>query len=165
MSGILTGILRNIHFKENFSMKVNLRITVRDLDGNVTETFETHNSQTYAGKNFLRDLLGNIQTVGIQQFAWGTSNTTPTLSDTQLNAEAGRKPVTAFLQNSTGIIDVRTLMLGLDGVGTNMQEFGLFGGTAATGSTNTGILVAHALWSHTKLITESIQFDWSVTIS
>ncbi len=164
--------LRQLKPNDDFGIYVNVRIKVMDLHGKTLETWEGHNLATYAGKNHIRDCLSGAQTAAaIKQFAWGTSNVQPQLTDTQLNAEitpTGRKAVTQFISGTTGSVDVRTTLLSTDANGVNIQEIGLFAASATNSNPtgpNTGTLIARALWGHLKQSTEQIQIDWTLTIS
>lgn len=98
--------------------------------------------------------------------AVGTSSTAPTTADTQLGAESFRKAVTTYTNGATGEVLISMYMAPSDDVGDNIQEVGFFGGASASSLPNSGVLIAHGLYSHaSKANTESIQFTLDMTIS
>lgn len=121
---------------------------------------------TNAGLNLLRDALNGNNTAKITYVALGTSNTTPTAGDTQLGNEVFRKAVTSYTNGaSNGEVLINMYLAPNDAVGDNIQEVGFFGGSTATGTANSGILLAHGLYSHIpKQNTESIQFQLDFTV-
>jgi hypothetical protein len=119
---------------------------------------------TNAGLNMLRDGLSGANNPIITYVALGTGNTAPSAGDTQLVAEVFRKAVTSYLNGSTGEILINMYLAPGDAVGDGIQEVGFFGGNSASPLANTGVLLARGLYSHTKLNTESIQFQLDLTI-
>ena len=122
-------------------------------------------TKTTAGINLMRDSWGGLQSPIITYIAVGSSNTAPTAGDTQLNAETFRKKVVSYTQGANGELLVSAYLSPTDAVGLDIEEVGVFAG-AATSSANTGVLVAHGLYSHNpKLNTESIQITLDAIIS
>lgn len=120
---------------------------------------------TNVGLNMLRDALAGNNNAAITYVALGTSSTSPAVSDTQLGAESFRKAVTSRTNGTTGEILIALYLAPGDDVGDNIQEVGFFGGNSATINANTGVLLAHGLYSHSnKLNTESIQFTLDLTL-
>lgn len=119
---------------------------------------------TDAGRNLLRDARrGLTSDINIKYVAVGTSGTAPSASDTQLGAEAFRKPMTASANGASAGEGVFTLSLSpQDTVGTVIAEVGWFAGASATGVANSGVLVARGLYSHTKTNNESINFSFDL---
>ena len=120
---------------------------------------------TNAGLNLLRDGMRGAATPQITYVAIGTSTTTPAATDTQLGAEAFRKAVTsAVAGGSNGEVIITLYLAPGDANGINVQEVGFFGG-AATGTANSGTLLAHGLWAHgVHNNTESINFSLDFTV-
>jgi hypothetical protein len=119
---------------------------------------------TNVGYNLLRDGMSGAQNPLISYVALGSSSTTPTAGDTQLNAETFRKKVTSYTNGVTGEVLINMYLAPTDDVGANIQEVGFYGGNA-TSAANSGTLLAHGLYSHpSKLNTESIQFLLDFTI-
>lgn len=121
---------------------------------------------TNAGLNLLRDALDGANNAKITYVALGTSSTAPAVTDTLLGAETFRKAVSTYTNGaSTGEILVSMYLGPNDDVGGNIQEVGFFGGNTATSSPNTGVLLAHGLYTHNpKTGIESITFTLDLTI-
>lgn len=119
---------------------------------------------TTAGLNLLRDAMSGAQSALISYVALGSSSTTPTVGDTQLNAETFRKKVTSYTNGTTGEVLINMYLAPTDAVGNDIEEVGFFGGNA-TSASNSGVLLAHGLYTHNpKSSTESIQFTLDFTI-
>lgn len=121
---------------------------------------------TSAGLNLLRDGVSGANNSKFLYFAVGSSSTAPSVSDTQLGAETFRKAVTSYTNGgSTGEIIVSAYLGPTDAVGLDIEEVGVFGGNAATTALNSGVLIAHGLFSHNpKTGTESIVLQFDLTI-
>jgi hypothetical protein len=120
---------------------------------------------TNAIVNLMRDGLSGATNPVVTYVAVGSSTTAPTTSDTQLGSEFFRKSVTSYVNGSTGEVIISMYLGPGDAVGGNIQEVGFFGGSAATSTSNTGVLIARGLYSHNpKTGTESIQFSLDITI-
>lgn len=122
---------------------------------------------TDAGRRLYRDATAGRDKLQITYVALGSSATAPTSSDTKLGNETFRKKVTSATNGSSpGEILVNMYLGPGDDVGANIQEVGFIAGTSATSHANTGVLVAHGLYSHTsKSGTESITFLIDLTAS
>lgn len=92
-----------------------------------------------AGRNLIRDLMAGKETKGIQYIAIGTGSTTPAPTDTKLESEVYRDTITRLLY-SNGVLTVHYYLDAESANGYNLTEAGLFGGSTATSSKNTGIL-------------------------
>jgi hypothetical protein len=116
--------------------------------------------------NLLRDGGSGAANPKITYVALGTGTTPTTISDTQLSNEAFRKAVTAFTNGTTGQLLIDMYLAPGDYVLGDIEEVGFFGGSAASATRNSGVLVARGLWSHNpKTSGESIQFEINPTIS
>ena len=118
-----------------------------------------------AGLNMLRDSTAALQSAVITYVALGTSNATPLVGDTQLNAEVFRKKVTSATQGANGEILISLYISPTDVVGVDIEEVGFFGGNASS-TINSGVLLAHGLYSiNTKTAVESVQFQLDALFS
>jgi len=121
---------------------------------------------TQAGLNLLRNGTSNADTPLISIVALGTSSTIPTAADTQLGAEVFRKAVSSWVNGTNpGEVLINLYLAPNDAIGVNIQEVGFFGGINASPATNSGVLLAHGLYSHSKLSTESIQFQLDLSLT
>lgn len=119
---------------------------------------------TNAGKNLLRDARrGLVTDISIKYVAVGTSSTAPAATDTQLGAEVFRKALTSSSNGAPAGEGVFTLYLSpQDVVGTAIAEVGWFAGSSASGTANSGVLIARGLYSHTKTNQESINIPFTL---
>lgn len=111
--------------------------------------------------NVLNQLIGSLQGINpnieIKYLALGTSNIPVTTSDTKLGNEIFRTPI--INQEITGIGELTTdfVVLDTEAVGS-IREVGIFGGSTATSSLNTGILISRILWTKEKTSSEELNF-------
>jgi hypothetical protein len=116
---------------------------------------------TNAGLNML---VNGASAPLVTYVALGTSSTTPTAADTQLGAEVFRKAVSSAVAGiSPGEMLFSMYLAPGDAVGVNIAEVGFFG-SSATGAANSGTLIAHGLYTHTKSGVESIQVQFDFTV-
>ena len=121
---------------------------------------------TNAGANLFRDSSSGASVPKITYVALGTSTTSPTAADTKLGAEVYRKAVSSYTNGTTGEVLINMYLGPLDAVGDDIEEVGFFGGTSATATANTGVLLARGLWHHNpKTNLESIQFSLDFTFT
>jgi hypothetical protein len=89
--------------------------------------------------------------------ALGTGNTAITNTDTTLDTEIFRTPITLQEDVTTGEIVTTFTVLDSEAVGS-LEEIGIFGGSTATASADTGTLISRILWSKVKTNSEEIEF-------
>ena len=113
---------------------------------------------TNVGHNLLRDGLSGANNPKISYVALGTSSTAPSVNDTRLGAEVYRKKVASYTPGNTGEVFINGYFAPGDAVGVSIAEIGFFGGSSATSSPNSGVLLARGLYTHaSKTGVESIQ--------
>ena len=141
-----------------------LNIKAFDKHGNLLDESNFKNLITSAGKNLLAEALReqNID-VEIKFVALGSDNTAPDTADTTLGTETFRKAVTSQVAGGTGVTVTNLYVAPEEAVGT-IEEIGFFCGSAATSTTDTGVLFARVLYSRTKTAVESIQIERTDTI-
>ena len=114
---------------------------------------------TNDGLNLFRNGESGADNPLISYVALGTSSATPTVNDHTLGHEVFRKAVAGYVDGIAGEVLVTMFLADGDAVGLTTYEVGFFGGKTATSSANTGVLVAHGLYTMTgKTDTESFQF-------
>ena len=145
----------------NYNWETNIKVTVRNLEGNVLDVRKYHNLITNVGLNMLRDLLeGLIGDGEIKYLAWGSDNTAPTVGDAALGAETARKLITSFSEPDIGKLSTVTYIAPAEAVAPpNIEEFGWFCGAAAGAGADTGIMTSRVLYSRAKTNLESIQVE------
>lgn len=112
--------------------------------------------------NVLNQLIGSLHqginpNIEIKYLALGTSNTPVTTSDTKLGNEIFRTPIINQELTATGELTTDFVVLDTEAVGS-IREVGIFGGSTATSSLNTGILISRILWTKEKTSSEELNF-------
>ena len=101
-------------------------------------------------------LTGTAPNLEIKYLAVGTSNAPVTNTQTQLGAEFFRTPpVSAPVLANTGEVATEFILLDTEAVG-NIEEIGIFCGSTATSTANSGFLLSRILYKKTKTISEEI---------
>lgn len=100
---------------------------------------------------------GNSPDLEIEYLALGTDDTPVTDSDTQLGAEFFRTPYVTRLDGLTGEVKHVFVATESEAVGS-IKEIGIFGGSTASATANTGTLISRILWTRVKTASEEIQF-------
>jgi hypothetical protein len=100
---------------------------------------------------------GDSLDLEIFYMALGTGNTAITNTDTTLDTEIFRTPITLQEDVTTGEIVTTFTVLDSEAVGS-LEEIGIFGGSTATASADTGTLISRILWSKVKTNSEEIEF-------
>jgi len=145
--------------KENWPWDSNVRITVRDLGGNILDVQEIRNLIMHVGSDMLRDILmasiasGQIKYVGI-----GTGDTAPNKAQTQLVSEQFRKILTGQVAVTTGTLKTTHYIAPSEAV-VNIKEIGWFAGVGATATPNSGVMVSRILYTRNKTNLESITIE------
>ena len=127
---------------------------------------EIRNLITNAGLNLLRDALkGDVGDTAIKFLAWGDDATNPSVGDTALGNEEGRRQITRrSVLGGTGVLQTTAIIASTEG-NDQIEELGFFAGTDATAVAGSGVLVARVLYSHLKTSLESIQVDRTDTLA
>lgn len=146
-------------------IKTNVKITVRDLKGNIKEVKEFHNLITTVGLNMLRDMIGFVITdAGIHYLAVGDDATAPAIGQTILVNETFRKAVTSRTYPAAGQVNTITYISPAEAVGL-INELGWFAGVGAGAGADTGIMLSRVLYNRTKTALESIQCEYLSTFA
>lgn len=101
----------------------------------------------------VKTLKGENPDLEIKYLALGTSNTPISLIDTKLGNEIFRTPIVSQIVSGTGEIATDFTILETEAIG-NIEEIGIFGGSTATASADTGTLISRVLWSKVKTASE-----------
>jgi len=120
-----------------------------------------HNLITDAGLNMFRDALkGDVTDCEIKSVALGSDTTAPANNQTTLVAEEFRKIVTSQNVDPVTVGKLYTELYVADTEANTFktEEIGWFAGAAASGTVDTGIMIARILYSRQKSNTES----WTV---
>lgn len=121
------------------------------------ERFLINNIITDAGLNMIRNALnGELTSTEIRYLALGTSSTAVSATQTQLGAEIFRTPFINTAKPDIGQLEKTAVVLDSEAV-ASIQEIGVFAGTTATNTANSGIMISRVLYSRNKTNLESIQ--------
>ena len=151
-----------MNIQEKLGWTGRIKVTSTYRDGRV-EIEEFDNLITDAGRNLLRDALRQPTDAEIKYIAWGSGTTAPTVANTALGTETGRKAVTKQTVGTAGVV-VTTVYLAPFDANMQIQELGWFAGVGATATAGSGVMVARVLYSKLKTELESIQIDRTDTI-
>jgi len=151
---------------QNWKLTTNVKITARDLDGNILDVQEFHNLITTVGLGMVIDMLDGLVADGeIKDMAWGSSNAAPAIGQTTLGVEVGRKVMTTQTQPTTTSLLSTVYVAPAEAVGA-IEELGWFAGPLADGiGPDTGIMVSRVLYSRNKTALESLQIERADTIT
>ena len=109
-------------------------------------------------------LKGSSSDLEIEYLALGTGNTPITDTDTTLDTEIFRTAYTTRDDAAgTGVLKHTFIVLDSEAVAT-IEEIGIFGGSTATATADTGTLISRILWNKVKTNQEEIQFVRTDTI-
>ena len=108
-------------------------------------------------------LLGQSTDMEIKYLALGTGSTAITDTDTTLATEIFRTADQSLTDTGTGEVTSLFIVLDSEAVAA-IEEIGVFGGTTATASADSGTLISRILWSRNKTNSEEIQFTRVDTI-
>jgi hypothetical protein len=133
--------------RELVKIKGIVKITKRDIYGNIVGVSTYENLVTNKGLQLLGDLSIGAATTGITYIAFGNDDTAATINDTALGNETYRKQV-AFRSRSSQTITISSYLTTSEGNAT-YKELGHFG-RDATGTANSGDLFNHTIITETK---------------
>ena len=139
-----------------------LRITLRDENGNIKEDKTVPNLVVTVGKSVIASRLTGTTSSVMTHMALGTSSATPTGGDTTLGTEIGASRVA--LATSGGVATANVIAYSAvfnAGVGTGaVVEAGIFNASSA-GS----MLCRTTFLAVNKAASDTLTIAWSVTIS
>jgi len=121
--------------------------------GELIKRWKQKNLLTNAnGVYWQRMMQGTNPDGGIAYFAVGTGTTTPARTNTQLDAEQFRKQRTQISTSRSGVDFKVTTVCSLSANEANfhISEVGVFCGSGATATTNSGTMISRVLVDFTK---------------
>ena len=133
------------------------KITVMENGRIIEETEIKNRIMDVALDELLKSLQGVSPDLEIKYMALGTSNTAVTNTQTQLDTEIFRTAPVSQAVTGTGELTTGFIVLDTESVGL-IEEIGIFGGSLASVSANSGTLISRILWSRNKTASEEIQF-------
>ena len=137
----------------------NVKITVRDFDGNILDIQEHRNLLTTDGFNMVRDgLYGDVVDLQTKYMAVGDDSTAPVIADSTLGNETFRKIATSRSKPADAQVQFTLYLDPTEAIGT-IEEIGWFAGAAAGAGADSGIMIARVLYSRVKTGAESITVE------
>jgi hypothetical protein len=149
----------NIGWHGEYAIRV-----VNKETGEVTEEVKINRVMNTVLDKLRSVLEGVAPNLEIKYLALGTGNTAIADTDSVLDTEIFRTLYVARDNTiGTGKISHTFVVLDSEAVGT-IEEIGIFGGSTASGTVDTGTLISRILWHKIKTNQEEIQFIRTDTI-
>lgn len=142
-------------FKITKINKVTGEVIKYDIKNTIMDAILTEMAET---------LRGTASDYEILYFALGTGSTAVTTTDTTLDTEIFRTAVATESTPTTGQVEHTFIVLDSEAVAT-IAEIGIFGGSTATASADTGKLISRVLWSEVKSNSEELNVTYTNTLS
>ena len=141
-------------------------ITVR-RNGKIFRQDVVHNIITNAALNEeIGIYAGTAPDLQIKYMAFGTGNSSPVATQTTLDSESGRIAVTTSTAvGGNGIITTGFRLTTADLNGVDIEEVGVFCGSGATASADSGTMMSRILWSFSKTSSDEIDIVRTDTIA
>lgn len=140
---------------------VNVRVDVYDADsGDLISSQETHNLVVKAGLNLLKSAISTGSCVYPGWFAFGTSNTAASASDTALVHEVFRDVITTSTPDAVNpTITMQYYLPSGSANGNTLQEVGLMT-AASAGTMYARVVLATPI---VKTASVAVSFTWTLT--
>ena len=144
--------------QDSIKMTGELRITVTNPEGTVTQETVVPNLVVTSGKDFIAERMKDATTTAMSHMAIGTGTTAAAAGDTTLGTEAGRVSLTSTTVTSNAVAYVATFGAGT-GTGA-ITEAGLF--NASSG----GDMLCRTVFSViNKGAADTLGITWTVTVN
>ena len=154
----LRGRLLASRVDATYGWRSNVTIIERDAATNaIRDVRRAHNLITNGGLNWLRDVVTGVNSDGtIDELAWGDGAVAPTVNDTSLGNELGRKAVDDRANGPGNGAAITTVLLLSAEANEQIEEFGWIASTT---------LIARVLDSRLKDESISLQVDRTDTFA
>ena len=144
--------------QDSIKMTGELRITVTNPEGNITQETVVPNLVVTSGKDFIAERMKDATTTAMSHMAIGTGSTAAAAGDTTLGTEAGRVSLTSTTVTANAVASVATFGAGT-GTGA-ITEAGLF--NASSG----GDMLCRTVFSViNKGAADTLGITWTVTVN
>lgn len=135
-----------------------LKITVTNPNGNVTQETVIPNLVVTSGKDYIAERMKDATTTAMSHMAIGTGSTAAAAGDTTLGTEAGRVALTSTTVTANAVAYVATFGAGT-GTGA-ITEAGLFNASSA------GDMLCRTVFSViNKGAADTLGITWTVTVN
>lgn len=144
--------------QDSIKMTGELRITVTNPEGTITQETVVPNLVVTSGKDFIAERMKDATTTAMSHMAIGTGSTAAAAGDTALGTEAGRVSLTSTTVTANAVAYVATFGAGT-GTGA-ITEAGLF--NASSG----GDMLCRTVFSViNKGAADTLGITWTVTVN
>jgi hypothetical protein len=144
--------------QDSIKMTGELRITVTNPEGNVTQETVVPNLVVTSGKDFIAERMKDATTTAMSHMAIGTGSTAAAAGDTALGTEAGRVSLTSTTVTANAVAYVATFGAGT-GTGA-ITEAGLFNASSS------GDMLCRTVFSViNKGAADTLGITWTVTVN
>jgi hypothetical protein len=135
-----------------------LKITVTNPNGNVTQETVIPNLVVTSGKDYIAERMKDATTTAMSHMAIGTGSTAAAAGDTTLGTEAGRVTLTSTTVTANAVAYVATFGAGT-GTGA-ITEAGLFNASSS------GDMLCRTVFSViNKGAADTLGITWTVTVN
>jgi len=135
-----------------------LKITVTNPNGNVTQETVIPNLVVTSGKDYIAERMKDATTTAMSHMAIGTGTTSAAAGDTALETEAGRVTLTSTTVTANAVAYVATFGAGT-GTGA-ITEAGLFNASSS------GDMLCRTVFSViNKGAADTLGITWTVTVN
>lgn len=144
--------------QDSIKMTGELRITVTNPEGNVTQETVVPNLVVTSGKDFIAERMKDATTNVMSHMAIGTGSTAAAAGNTALGTEAGRVALTSTTVTANAVAYVATFGAGT-GTGA-ITEAGLFNASSS------GDMLCRTVFSViNKGAADTLGITWTVTVN
>ena len=144
--------------QDSIKMTGELRITVTNPEGTITQETVVPTLVVSAGKDFIAERMKDATTTAMSHMAIGTDTTAAAAGDTALGTEAGRVSLTSTTVTSNAVAYVATFGAGT-GTGA-ITEAGLFNASSS------GDMLCRTVFSViNKGAADTLGITWTVTVN
>lgn len=144
--------------QDAIKMTGELRLTVTNPEGNVTQEVVVPNLVVTVGKNFIASRIKDATATAMSHMAIGSGTTAAAAGDTTLGTELGRVALTSTTVTANAVAYVATFPAGT-GTGA-ITEAGLFNASSA------GTMLCRTVFSViNKGAADTLGITWTVTVN
>ena len=144
--------------KDSIKVTGELKITVTNPNGNVTQETVIPNLVVTSGKDYIAERMKDATTTAMSHMAIGTGSTAAAAGDTTLGTEAGRVALTSTTVTANAVAYVATFGAGT-GTGA-ITEAGLFNASSS------GDMLCRTVFSViNKGAADTLGITWTVTVN
>lgn len=144
--------------QDSIKLTGELRITVTNPEGNITQETVIPNLVVTTGKNYIASRMKDASATAMSHMAIGTGSTAAAAGNTALGSEAGRVALTSTTVTNNAVAYVATFAAGT-GTGA-ITEAGLFNASSS------GTLLCRTVFSViNKGAADTLGITWTVTVN